>query len=639
MPEQPPSMVFVGGGPRTAGLLERLAANREAIHAGPLDIHVVEPHRPGSGRIWRLDQDPGLLLNSTAADVTMFTDASVQCDGPSDPGPSLFEWAKGVLDGSVADAPDMPRHLHEQLRSLQPGTFPTRQLHSRYLEWFFCRAVRRLQPKATVTVHRDTAIDVERTGAGFRLRLAGGEALDADLLVVAIGHTDARPEGTSVAWSDFAARHGAVHIPPSYTADVDYAAVPAGQDVIVSGMGLAFVDLLVILMEGRGGRFVESASGLRYLPSGREPHLWAGSRRGVPYHSKVSATLRGLSHTTPRFLTPPAVAALLQANGELDFMAHLWPLIAKDLAYAYYQELFAARPHVMNASWQDFSARFADLDWYSGERERLVADAVPDSFLHLNLETLDQPLIGRSFSDSTAVQQAVISHIEQDLLLRTGPDHSESLALFLGLLGTYMELGRLVLPEQLNARSQRIVQGWWHGFFSFVDSGPPPQRLRQMLALHRAGLLSFLGPGLIVDVDEQAGCFTACSGQGGPSVTSPVLIEARLPAPALAGTANPLLHRLHSSGLGQEQLLLTVDGLQSTGRLLVDGGNALLDAMGDQVPGLFAVGPGTSGWASGAFARPGTNAAPFRENDALARRLLVLANRTRQPAMSAPEEE
>jgi hypothetical protein len=42
-------------------------------------------------------------------------------------------------------------------------------------------------------------------------------------------------------------------------------------------------------------------------------------------------------------------------------------------------------------------------------------------------------------------------------------------------------------------------------------------------------------------------------------------------------------------------------------------------------PGLFGVGPGTSGWGAGAFARPGTNAAPFRENDALARSILAVA--------------
>ena len=53
MPASAPSVVFVGGGPRTAGVLERMAANRPALFAGPLDIHVVEPYEPGSGRIWR----------------------------------------------------------------------------------------------------------------------------------------------------------------------------------------------------------------------------------------------------------------------------------------------------------------------------------------------------------------------------------------------------------------------------------------------------------------------------------------------------------------------------------------------------------------------------------------------------------
>jgi hypothetical protein len=54
--------------------------------------------------------------------------------------------------------------------------------------------------------------------------------------------------------------------------------------------------------------------------------------------------------------------------------------------------------------------------------------------------------------------------------------------------------------------------------------------------------------------------------------------------------------------------------------------NELVSPVGEPNAKLFAVGPNTSGWGAGAFARPGTNAAPFRENDALARRILgVLA--------------
>jgi len=85
-----------------------------------------------------------------------------------------------------------------------------------------------------------------------------------------------------------------------------------------------------------------------------------------------------------------------------------------------------------------------------------------------------------------------------------------------------------------------------------------------------------------------------------------------------------LLRQLHRSGLGAEQQLLSTDGLHSTGRLLVSDRNEVLSPMGEPSRRLFGVGPGTSGWGAGAFARPGTNAAPFRENDALARRILTL---------------
>lgn len=646
MPANAPSVVFVGGGPRTAGILERLAANRPELFDAPLNIHVVEPYTPGSGRIWRYDQHSGLMLNSAAADVTMFTDDSVQCDGPVADGPALADWAAGVLAGTITDVPELPAELRRQLKELSGTTFPTRQLQSAYLEWFFRRAVSRLSPDATVTVHADTAVGIEPApdasgdcdDGGYLVRLAGGAKLPADVVVSALGHTDSLPDAASSAWADFAARHGGFHAPPSYTTDVDYSPLLPGQDVIVSGMGLAFVDLLVLLMEGRGGRFEDTPDGgLAYLPSGAEPRIWAGSRRGVPYHSKISSTLRGEPAGAPRFFTAEAVDALLAGHGELDFRTQLWPLIAKDAGYGYYRELFTGYPERVSTGWAEFAERFAAVDWYSPERARLVAKTVPDEGLHLDLEQLDRPFAGCEFSGLSDVQAGVTSHIEHDLRLRTGPDHSETLALFTALLQIYMELGRLVPPERLNARSQQTVHGWWHGFFSFVDSGPPPRRLREMLALHRAGVLRFIGPGLEVTAEEESGRFLATSDQSGVTVTAAALIEARLPAPSVSRSANPLLRELHRSGFGTEQQLLSADGLHPTGRLLVSEHHELLSPVGERRARLFGIGPGTSGWGAGAFARPGTNAAPFRDNDALARRILtVLAGHPGDPGLPEP---
>ena len=625
MPATIPAIVFIGGGPRTAGVLERIAANRPDVFTGPLQIHVVEPHIPGSGRIWRYHQDPGLLLNSMAADITMFTDQSVECAGPAAPGPGLAEWAAGVLDASIIDVPDFPQPLWQQLRTLTGTTFPTRRLQSQYLEWFFRRASRSLG--RSVTVHRTTAVGVSAfDDGGHHVELANGRTLHADIVVTALGHTDSRPDAISARFSDFAARHGGYHAAPSYTTDVDYSPIAPGQDVIVAGMGLAFVDLLVLLMEGRGGRFQETDDGgLRYLPSGREPRLWTGSRRGVPYHSKISATLRGQAPGPLRFFTADAVEALLAQHGELDFQQHLWPLIAKEAGYYYYRELLTGSPERAAMDWEMFAARYAEVDWYSRGREELVAAAVPDPGLHLDLEKLDRPFAGLRFGGHRAVQEAVADYIEQDLALRDSPDHPETLALFLALLHVYMEVGRVVPPERLNARSQQVIHGWWHGFFSFVDSGPPPHRLREMLALHRAGVLQFLGPGPEVTPDEASGTFLATSRQSDVTVSAKALIEARLPSTSVARSLNPMLASLYESGLGSEQQLLTSDGIHSTGKLLVSAAHRLVGADGQPSPTLFGIGPGTSGWGAGAFARPNTNAAPFRENDALARTILGVA--------------
>lgn len=69
-----PALAVIGAGPRGTGLAERLAANAPALYGDrPLDLHLIDPHPPGSGRIWRREQSPLLWMYSMAEDVTMFT--------------------------------------------------------------------------------------------------------------------------------------------------------------------------------------------------------------------------------------------------------------------------------------------------------------------------------------------------------------------------------------------------------------------------------------------------------------------------------------------------------------------------------------------------------------------------------------
>ncbi|GAA3240215.1 hypothetical protein GCM10020256_62060 [Streptomyces thermocoprophilus] len=204
-----PSLVIVGAGPRGTGVLERIAANAPELYAGSgLDVHLVDPHPPGAGRIWRADQSPLLWMNSHAEDVTMFTDDTVDMAGPVRPGPTLHEWAG--IDGR---------------------TFADRRLQGDYLRWVHERALAELPPGVTVHHHQHRALRVTGPREGRQQVWLDGheQPLTADLVVLALGHLDAEPDDEQRALTAYARTHGLVHLPPHFTADTDLDVLPAGR--------------------------------------------------------------------------------------------------------------------------------------------------------------------------------------------------------------------------------------------------------------------------------------------------------------------------------------------------------------------------------------------------------------------------
>ncbi|MFD8945391.1 FAD/NAD(P)-binding protein [Streptomyces griseus] len=596
-----PSLVVIGGGPRGTGVIERIAANAGELYGDtPLDLHVVDPHPPGGGRIWRPDQSPLLWMNSMAEDVTMFTDETVELAGPVVAGPALDAWADDVRAGRVT--PDADPAVLAEIHGLTGSDFPTRRLQSAYLRWTYERARAALPPGVTVHEHRTTALAVTGPRGGpQRVRLQGRpEPLLADLVVLTVGHLDAEEEPEQAGLGDFARRHGLVHLPPDFTADSDLGALRPGEPVIVRGFGLAFVDLMVLLTEGRGGRHEDGV----YLPSGREPVLYVGSRRGVPYHAKIGYAWTGERPPLPRHLGPDWTEAALRSAGPLDFRRDVWPAVVKELGHAHYHRLFTAHPERTALAHEVFADKYAAADPGSPELAALVAEAVPDPADRLDLDALDRPLDGIRHPSPDALQEALRAYITDDLARRHDPGHSEDLAVFLGLLSAYAQLVRL-----------GDIGGWWHGFFSYLASGPPGPRLHQLLALSRAGVVRFLGADLTVEADEERGLFRARSATVPGAVTEArALVEARLPDPSLRHTASPLLRALRDEGAA----------VTGSGLLSVDPADSrVLDRTGRPHPRRFALGPFTTARNSGAFTRPRTGGPAFRQNDAAARAALA----------------
>ncbi|MFD8004851.1 FAD/NAD(P)-binding protein [Streptomyces mirabilis] len=571
-----PSLVIVGAGPRGTGLIERIAANAPELYAGSgLDIHLVDPHPPGAGRIWREAQSPLLWMNSHAEDVTMFTDETVVMDGPVRPGPTLHEWA--AIDGR---------------------TFADRQLQGAYLSWVHEQAVAALPPDVTVHHHPCRALRVSGPREGRQQVWLEGRPrpLLADLVVLALGHLDAELDQEQRELATYAHAHNLVHLPPDFTADSDLSSLAPGEPVLVRGFGLAFVDLMVLLTEGRGGRY----DGDTYLPSGREPVLYVGSRRGVPYHSKIGYDWTGERPPLPRFFGPAEVDALLARPEGFDFRRDVWPSIEKELGFAHYHRLFAVHPERTAMAWADFEEKYAAGE--AAEREALVASAVPDPADRLDLAALDRPLDGVRYASHEEFQEGLRAYVEGDLRRRHDPGKSPDLAVFLGLLSVYGQLIRL-----------GDVGPWWHGFFSYLASGPPGPRLRQMLALSRAGVVRFVGADMAVVAED--GVFRASSATvPGETIEARALVEARLPEPTVGRALDPLLRELHADGAVETpEGLLRVD--RSDGRILDRGGRPH--------PRRFALGPYTDVRTPGAFTRPRTGGPAFRQNDATARAALA----------------
>lgn len=111
-------------------------------------------------------------------------------------------------------------------------------------------------------------------------------------------------------------------------------------------------------------------------------------------------------------------------------------------------------------------------------------------------------------------------------------------------------------------------------------SGPPGFRLRELLALSRAGVVRFPGAGLRVGTNEDSGTFTASSPTvPGHTVTATALIEAYLPGPSLGRSEDPLLRGLHGAGALSEEVISDSTHTHRSGLLTVttDGASHVVD--------------------------------------------------------------
>lgn len=637
---EPRRLCIVGAGPRGVSTLERICANSSWMAPGvPVHVHVVDPFPPGPGRVWRTDQSRRLMMNTISSQVTLFTDDTAELRGPVVPGPSLYEWA-----GRVARGPgvvELTPEDREEAKRLGPDSYPTRAFYGRYLAWVFGRVVGSAPAEVTVTVHRTRAVGLDDgPDASQVVLLENGTRLEGvEAVVLAQGHLDVRPDPVEARLAGFAETHGLTYVAPANPADVDLTSIAPRRPVVVRGLGLSFFDHLALLTTGRGGRFERKDTGLAYVPSGGEPTIFAGSRRGVPYHARGENQKGALGRHDPQLLTAPAIEGLRRRSDRsaaLDFRQDIWPLVAAEVETVYHTTLLANRTNLRRA-------RALRRRLLAATRSRRGHEAILSRFGIAAAERWDwrrvaDPCAEVRFGDAEQHRTWLLDYLRADAAAARMGNVTGPLKAATDVLRDLRNEVRLAVDHGgvTGASYRAHLDEWYTPLNAFLSIGPPASRIEEMAALVEAGVLTVFGPRLRVDADRSTGRFVAMSASLPDLVVrSEALIEARLPTPDLSRADDPLLRYLAATGQCAPYLIPTPGGAPfRTGALAVTRRPyRLLDASGRQHPRRFAVGVPTEGvhWVTAAGIRPGVSSAMLADSDAVACAALELAA-TRPPA-------
>ncbi|KAI9931692.1 hypothetical protein ASPWEDRAFT_37449 [Aspergillus wentii DTO 134E9] len=619
-------IAIVGMGPRGTSTLERLCASApDFLNPGTrLTVHVVDPSNPGAGRVWRTEQSSELLMNTVTSQVTLFTDESVVCSGPIREGPSLYKWAAAAKLG------------------LGPDDYPTRAQYGHYLEWVFNKVVREAPPEVEVEVHSARAVRLDNASDGRQtLTLSTGRSIPGlAAVILSQGHLPLLLDPEQQQLAIYAARNNLRHLSPSNPADVDLSSLQPGEPVFLRGLGLNFFDYMALLTIGRGGRFTRTSHGLRYHPSGNEPRLYAGSRRGIPYQARGDNAKGAYGRHYPLIITDQVINDFRkrsESGNAPDFLTEIWPLVAKEVETVFYEALL--KQHGKEAP--DFQARFLATPRESAEEAQILEEFGISEENRWSWERIVRPYGEQTFT-AGVWRDWLLDYLREDANEASLGNADGPLKAALDVLRDLRNEVRLIVDHAgLSGTSHRDhLDRWYTPLNAYLSIGPPRQRIEQMIALIEAGILDVLGPR--PEVRPEDGAWIVNSPQvPGLTVRVTTLIEARLPEPNLRNTADDLLAHLLKSGQCRPHL---VDGYETGGLDVTNAPYQLIDSKGRAHERRFAVGVPTEGvhWVTAAGARPGVNSVTLSDTDAVARGALSAAMTERvlaQPPVQPPVQQ
>lgn len=613
------NIVLVGAGPRNLSLVERLMAHAKST-TEPVDITLYDPF-PIGGRVWNPDQDPTFLMNTVTQQLTLFTDPSVPNHASTALyGPNFYEWSV-TFGKEYVKMHDFKNEAYflDELTRINPNRFTSRALFGVYGQWFFEHLGAHVPANVTLSYERRSVTDVVKQDNQYTVTIDGTDTIIADQVVMALGHVDNSLNDEEQAFADAAAGNAnMLYVAPTHPSEADLDAVPAREKVVLRGLGLSFFDYIAKLTISRGGRFARDNNGVMYyLPSGKEPHMIAGSRKGLPMHARGVNQKVAAEGYQPLFFTSENLDKLAEkSNGQVTY-DEFFTLLRKELEYKHYQNTI----NDFGVTWPFNAAKFMDALAASDDlNETARKYGISEEYI------MDWDRILNPVDDVPAeveYSDFMMNYLTWDINdANQGNNDAPYAGAFdmlrdvRGIIRHYLDAGYLSSDEYAKFLSK------FNPFNSLISVGPPVLRVEQMRALIEAGVLEVAGPGLAVSVRDDH--YVATDNRGN-TWTVNNLVEARLFPVSLAASTNPLVANLRDRGL-----LSAAEYTKADGSTYVVGGTRMnkedltvIDANDNEVDGLFIWGVPTEGWSwFTTFApRSGVNDKNLRDAENIARRI------------------
>lgn len=544
-------------------------------------------------------------MNTVSSQATMFTDETVPCTGPIRPGPSFHEWS---LKFGIP---------------LGPDDYPTRAQFGEYLQWVFKTTVEHAPSNVEVRIHKAKATRLDEHDHDRQsIVLSNGHVIhELAAVILAQGHLPLVADSEQRLITLHARRHGLRYFPPANPADVSLSSIAAGEPVALRGLGLCFFDYMTLLTTGRGGRFVTTSDGLRYIPSGKEPQLYAGSRRGIPYHARGDNEKGPYGRHEPVILTQEVISGFrrrARSGDAPDFLKEVWPLVAKEIETVYYAAILRRR--YLDCS--NFQREFLPTLSNSPQETRVLHKYGISESDRLPWGRIARPFDGFTFAGPSAWRSWLLDYLWNDVNEAASGNVNGPLKAALDVMRDVRKEIRMIVDHRGLPGSSRHehLDGWYTPFNAFLSIGPPRRRIEEMIALIEAGVLDILGPRLEIQTDGKA--WLARSAEIPLStVRVTTLIEARLPEIGLRRTNDKLLAHLLKTGQCRPH---TVDGYETGGMDVTECPFRVIDNKGSAHRRRYAIGVPTEGvhWVTTAVARPGVKSVTLAEIDEVARSVL-----------------